>query len=83
MGITLEYLHGHPFATFSVPVSTLDALRTEMCAPTLGALLLSVLTPARVTIEGDNRYVVGLLSREYAPSESFLLNATEICFDLL
>lgn len=83
VGITLEYAGCLPFAKFAVPLTVLGAQHAEMCGPTLGALLLSVLTPACVSVEGDCKYVVGLLDRKHTAHESYFLNATNLCLDML
>lgn len=83
IGITLQLSGSEPFAKFSVPLTVKDAQRAEMCGPTLGALLLSTLPPAQVVIEGDSKYIIGLLNRKWPPKESYFMNATQLCLDQL
>ena len=44
---------------------------------------MSTLDPAKVVIEGDSKYVIGLLTRKWTPKESFFLNSTQLCLDYL
>lgn len=65
VGISIEFEGQQPFAQFSVPLSVLDAQRAEICGPVLGSLLLGVISPSRLFIEGDSKYVIGLLERAF------------------
>lgn len=54
-----------------------------MCGPVLGSLLLSAISPSKLFVEGDSKYIIGLVERAFQPKESFLMNAVDITLDML
>ena len=54
-----------------------------MLGPTLGALIASTLGCRLFQIEGDSKYVIGAILKEYLVTDLFLYNCTELIFDLL
>ena len=54
---------GHLTCTFSVPVRTSDACRTEALGPVLLALIVSLMPTGMYHFYGDSQVVVGLLAK--------------------
>ena len=48
----------------------------------LGALLLAVLPPGRVMVEGDSKYVIGLWNKEWEARDVYLYNCVQIALDV-
>ena len=48
----------------------------------LGALLVAVLPPGRVTVEGDSKYVIGLSNKEWEVRDVYLFNCIQVAFDV-
>lgn len=71
-----------PFLEVSCPTVSFDAQRTEAMGLALGALLLAVLPPGQVTVEGDSKYVIGLWNKEWEVRDVFLFNCVQVAFDV-
>jgi len=50
--------------------------------PALGFLVLAILGKGRVTVKGDSKYVIGLLNKQYLPTEVYLFNCIQLALDV-